>query len=557
LGHERPLTAGLRLATLARGVVPAGLALFARGLINAFVTDGSVGTVSMDAVVPWVLFGFGVTMLEAIAPLAAKFCGERLRDDVNIRITSDILSHSEKLEPAFFEHPEKRNLLDRAQQNPAEPFMRFILEAQMAATSLLQTVSLAAILVVIEPLVLLAMAPFALPYLFFQWRLSKRRYEEEYRRTPQRRWTSYFVSLLTGRQSLAEVRLLNLSPFLRNKFRDLVTHFRDRDRRIYLRSFGGSSLFALATTVAFYLIFFRVILNVINGALTVGDVAVFGAATARMRFSLEFAIRSLSAALEQTLYISNLIEFFSHKPQMASGSSVIESSCRGEIDIKKVSFTYPGSTEPVLREISLHIKPGETVALVGENGAGKTTLVKLLARLYDPVSGSIEFDGIDLKALSLTDLHKRIGFVFQDFSRYEATAADNIAYGDWQLMIGNRQKVEQVARLAGVDAMIRSMPEGYDTVLGRMFGKHDLSKGQWQRLAIARAFARDASVLILDEPAASLSAQAEYELFCRFHELSQGRTTILVSHRFSTLSIADRILVMEKGRIVESGTTKH
>jgi ABC-type multidrug transport system fused ATPase/permease subunit len=365
----------------------------------------------MDAVLPWVLFGFGVTMLEAIAPLAAKFCGERLRDDVNIRITSDILSHAEKLEPAFFEHPEKRNLLDRAQQNPAEPFMRFILEAQMTAMSLLQTVSLAAILVVAEPLVLLAMAPFALPYLFFQWRLSKRRFEEEFRRTPQRRWTTCFVSLLTGRQTLAEVRLLNLSPFLR-KFRDLVTHFRDRDRRIYLRSFGGSSLFALATTVAFYLIFFRVIVNVINGALTVGDVAVFGAATARLRFSLEFAIRTLSAALEQTLYISNLIEFFSHEPQMASGSSVIESSCRGELDIKNVSFTYPGSTQPVLRDISLHIEPGETGPGRRE-WSGKTTLVKLLARLYDPVSGSIEFDGIDLKTLSLTDLHKRIGFVFR------------------------------------------------------------------------------------------------------------------------------------------------
>jgi ATP-binding cassette subfamily B protein len=207
-----------------------------------------------------------------------------------------------------------------------------------------------------------------------------------------------------------------------------------------------------------------------------------------------------------------------------------------------------------LRDVSFHIRPGETVALVGENGAGKTTLVKLLTRLYDPDEGHIEFDGIDLKNLSPSSLRKQIGFVLQDFARYEATAAENIAYGDWRLMLRDRQKIERVARLAGVDNIIRLMPNGYDTLLGRTFGKHELSKGQWQKLAIARAFARDAAVLILDEPTASLSVQSEYELFCRFRELAQGRTTILVSHRFSTLSIADRILVMEKGRIVECGT---
>jgi|SRR5215813_5395824 len=548
------LTVGLALASLARGIVPAGLALFARGLINAFVSKGGVGAVGMDAVLPWLFLGFGVTILEAIAPLAQKFCTERLQDDVNIRITSDILSHAEKLELAFFESPSKRNLIDRAQQNPAERFMRFVVEAQTSVTSLLQTLSLAAILVLIEPLVLLALAPFALPYLFFQWRLSKRRYQEEYRRTPQMRWTSYFVSLLTGRQSVAEVKLLDLSPFLRNKFRSLMTQFRNVNRQVYLRGFSGSSLFALATTVAFYLIFFRVIVNVLKGVLTVGDVAVFGAATSRLRFTLETAIRSFSTALEQTLYISNLIEFFNEKPRMVSGSSMLPSPCHGEIEFRKVSFTYPGATGPAPREISLHIRPGETVAVVGENGAGKTTLVKLLARLYDPDEGCIEFDGVDIKNLSLNCLRNQIAFVLQDFARYEATTADNIAYGDWRLLVGDRKKVEQVARMASADTMIRSMPDGYDTLLGRLFGEHDLSKGQWQKLAIARAVARNASVLILDEPASSLSVQAEYELFCRFHELSRGRTTILVSHRFSTLSIADRIVVIEKGRIIECGT---
>jgi ATP-binding cassette subfamily B protein len=333
-----------------------------------------------------------------------------------------------------------------------------------------------------------------------------------------------------------------------------MEEFRDRDRRIYARNFSGSSLFALATTIAFFIVFFRVITHVLKESLTVGDVAMFGGATARLRFSLEGTIRSLSSALEQTLYISNLIKFFTENPRLRSGSATIRSSHRAEIMLKNVSFTYGGSSEPTLRDITLHIRPGETIALVGENGAGKTTLVKLLARLYDPDTGSIHFDGADLRTLSLAEIHKQIGFVFQDFTRFEATAADNIAYGDWCRMSGHQQRVEEIGRLAGVDTIVRSMPNGYDTMLGRVFGEHDLSHGQWQQFAIARAFARDASLLILDEPSASLSVQAEYELFCRFHELSRERTTILVSHRFSTLSIADRIVVMEKGRIIECGT---
>jgi ATP-binding cassette subfamily B protein len=292
--------------------------------------------------------------------------------------------------------------------------------------------SLAGILAMIEPLVPVALVPFALPYLISHWRLSKRRYQEEYHRTPRRRWTGYFVSLLTGRQSVAEIKLLGLSPYLRKKFRSLVEEFREHDRKLYLRNFCGSSLFALVTTITFFIVFFRVITNVLSGSLTLGDVAMFGGATARLRFSLEGSIRSLSSALEQTLYISNLIKFFQEKSRMLSGQVTLPSPCRAEINLRNVSFTYPGSNVPALRNISLHIRAGETMALVGENGAGKTTLVKLLARFYDPDTGAIEFDGADLRTLSLDDLHKEIGFVFQDFNRFEATAADNIAYGDWR-----------------------------------------------------------------------------------------------------------------------------
>ena len=549
-----PLSVTLTATTLARGIVPAGLALFGRGLIDAFVSNRNSGAEGMSAVLPWVFLGFGLTILEALAPLAEKFCTRRLHDDIDLRITSDILSHSATLEAAFFENPANRDLVSRAQQNPAGHFMTFVLESHSLASSFLQTVSLLGILIMIEPLILLVIAPFALPYLFFNWRLSRERYQEEYNRAPQRRWTTYFVSLLTGRRSLIEVRLLDLAPFLLDRFRSLMLQFRDGDKKIFLRSFGGSSLFALVTTVAFYTILVRVIAKAFNGILTVGDVAIFGGGTSRLRFTVERTIQSLSSAMEQTLFISNLIEFFSKTPATVGGSSLIPPSSRGEVEFKSVSFTYPGSTEPALKGVSLHIRPGEIVALVGENGAGKTTLAKLLAGLYYPNEGCIELEGLDLKTISSPHLHEHIAFVVQDFARYEATAADNIAYGDWRRMVGNQNRVEQIARLANVHSMIQSMPKAYNTMLGRLFGEHDLSHGQWQKLAIARALARNAAVLILDEPASSLSVQAEYELFCRFREVSKGRTTILISHRLSTARIADRIFIMEKGQIVECGT---
>ena len=219
-----------------------------------------------------------------------------------------------------------------------------------------------------------------------------------------------------------------------------------------------------------------------------------------------------------------------------------------------MSFTYPGSSTPVLSEISFHIKPGEVVALVGKNGAGKTTLVKLIARLYDADHGCVRLDGVDVKEWSIEHLHHCIAFFSQGFARYEATAADNIAYGDWQRLLERPERIQEAAVAAGVHDFILTLPQGYDTMLGRTFGEYDLSGGQWQKLAVARALARDAALLILDEPTAHLDVHAEYDLFCRFRALAQGRTTILVSHRFTTLSMADRILVLDCGRIVESGT---
>lgn len=549
-----PLTMAVIAVTLGRGIIPAGLALTVRGLINAAVSALDSGAKDIAPVLPWLLLGLGLTIAEAVSQRANKLFAERLHDELNLRITSDVLTHAAELDVASFEDPLFREVIDRAQQQTADRFSRFMNDALAAGSNIIQTLSLCGILMAIEPVIVLIVGPFALPYLLFQWRLAKRHYEEEHSRATKRRWTRYFVSRLMGQQSIPEVKLLDLAPLLIEKFRALMAEFRDQDRTRYVRSFAGGSLFAVLTTVAFYAMFARVVMRALQGALTVGDLAIFAGVTSRLRSTLEKAILSISSAMEQTLYISNLIEFLNVRPRIAPTSGLTPSSSRGEIEIKDVSFMYPGSRDLALSGVSMHIRPGETVALVGENGAGKTTLVKLIARLYDPDEGCITFDGIDLRELSLAYLHSQISFVFQSFGRYEATAADNIAYGDWRRMLSHQEQIERIALLAGAHNMVKELPQGYDTMLGRLFGEHDLSAGQWQKIAVARAFAKEASLLILDEPTSNLDARAEYELFCRFRDLAKGRTTILISHRFSTVSMADRILVMARGRVIESGT---
>jgi len=551
---SRHVAVGLVVVTIVRGAVPAGLALAARGLINAAVDSADRNLVSLTPAVPWLALAFGITMAEALGSLANKLFAERLHDDINLRITSDILEHASRLDLSFFENPRMQEMIARAQQDSAARFSRFFTEGQRAITQLVQAVSLTGILVVLEPLILVVVVPVALPFVLFQWRLANRRYRTEYFRSEKRRWSNYFLSRMTSPQSVAEVRLLDLAPLLVRRFRELMHEFRHQDRKLQLREFNGSSVFALLTTVAFYLVFVRVTVRVLRGSLTIGDLAIFGAAIARLRSMLDNGIRSATVAMEQSLYIENIRAFLDVQPRIKVGLGLEPKPMRGEIRVENVTFRYPGSADPSLHQVSLDIEPGETVAIVGENGAGKSTLVKLIARLYDPDEGRVLFDGVSVRDLSVEHLHRHIAFLGQDFGRYEATAAENIAYGNWREMLEKQDQVERIARLANVDSLIEAMPEGYGTMLGRTFGRYDLSGGQWQRIAIARVLARDSKLLILDEPSAHLDARAERELFQSLQMLAKGRTTILISHRFSTVSMADRIVVMDRGRVVESGT---
>ncbi len=548
------LLSGIIAATVIQGLMPAALVLTARGLVNAVAVALSGNSDNTNTILLWLALGLGLTVVAALSNAGNRLYTLRLQDELNLRITSDILGHAANLDLAQFEDPRFQDIMERAQQNTARNFSEFLASILTVGMNLVQSISLVGILVVIEPLIALLLLPILLPYLLFQWRVAETGYLLKHSRAVKRRWTRYFVKQMTQHESVAEVRLLGLGPLFSREFRSLLSGFRDQDRKLYTRSFIINVIFALLSATAVYAAFTSVAFRVAAGSLTMGDVAVYGIAAARLRGLLESTVLAFVKALEQTMFISNLIEFFQIESKMTSETGLVLPTSRGEVELKHVTFTYPESKQPILTNISFHINPGETVALVGENGAGKTTLVKLIARLYDPDQGCILFDGHDLRALSLDYLHSQVSFVFQNFGRYEATVADNIAYGDWQRLLNDRNEVEQLARFAEVHNLVESMPQGYDTMLGRIFGNYTLSDGQWQQIALTRACVRSAKLLILDEPTANLDARSEYKLFSHFRELAHRRTTILISHRFSTVSLADRILVMDKGQIVEQGT---
>ena len=555
-GIHKGLLLSLTFITLLHSLAPAALAYAVRGLVNVAsdLVRGNAG--DTEQLLYWLTLSFGITLLETLGDFTVVYFNRRLHDELNLHVTSDVLVHAAKLDLSYFEDIRFQDMLERTQQGVAQRFSLFVTKVLAVGANIVQMISLLIILAAIEPIIILVLLVIAVPYLYFQWRLAKERYEMEFGRITKQRWTRYFVMHLTSQDFVPEVKLLRLAPLLINKFRALMVEFRDHNQKVNKRIFWGSSLYATIAALGFYFTFARVVLRVVNSDLTIGDVAIYGGAMSRLRQALERAIMATTDALEHALYIANLQEFFALEAtlQRPDDEGHELPDCRGEVTLQNVSFTYPGTKKSILNDISLQINSGETVAIVGRNGAGKTTLVKLIARLYDPTSGTVLLDNTDIRKLSLDYLHRQLSFVFQQYGRYEATVAHNIAYGDWRNLLNNQERIEEIARLSDAHHMIEEMPEGYETRLGRMFGNHTLSGGQWQKIAIARAFAREASLLILDEPTSNLDPRTEFRIFSNFRELAQGRTTILISHRFSTVSMADRILVMDKGRIVEAGS---
>ncbi|MFN7987383.1 MAG: ABC transporter ATP-binding protein [Thermoanaerobaculia bacterium] len=550
---HRGLTATLVGAALVRSLVPAGVVLAARGLINAVSAGLGGGTGGLPALLPWLLLGVGCTALEALARAVHDFASRRLQGELTLSLTDEILARAARLEPAHFEDPRFQDVLEQARRDTAGSFGKFLEGALGACAESVRVASLTAVLVYIEPLVALALLLVGVPFLLAKWRFARMRYEEEQRRTTSRRWISYFVSLLVDARSVPEVRILGIGPHLVARFRAIAEGFRSRDARLHRLVLAGDSVFIAVSVTAFWAAFVWVAIGALRGTETIGDVAVFGGVTARMSFAIEQAVTAFTGALESTLFISNLLAFLRLEPRRATPAAAGRIPAPAALEATGLAFAYPGASREVLSELSLRIAPGEIVALAGGNGAGKTTLAKLLARLYEPARGTILLGGVDLTAASPVRAHPSVSVLFQEAARFEATLAENVAYGDWERLSREPELIEGVGRRAGLDALAAGMPQGYDTLLGRMFGDYTPSGGEWQRIALARTLARNAALLVLDEPTLHLDQQAERFFIENLRALCAGRTVVLITHHPPLLSAADRVLFLSGGRVAEEG----
>ena len=542
------------VVTLVTSLLPAGAALAVRGLINE-VSNGLVsGAGNSDLISLWLTIGFVTALALVLGEAGQRLITQQYRTELNYQLQLDIFKHNGALDYAYFEDPKFKDTLQRAKQQPAQHLANLLEVLFGFLYKLFQIGSLLVILFVIEPVIVFLLIPIGVPYLWFQWWLSKRKFEETDSRIENRRWLSYYGFILNQESLAAEIKLYNLAPIFISRSQTLLQDFRQLEKKFQWITFSGISIFAVLSIASVYYALTRATFSVIEGELTIGDIAIYGAAATRLRGQLEGLVSLVSSFRWETLHIRNLRTYFDVNPELIADGTLMPESSQGEIEFRNVSFAYPGTEKLILSDVSFKIRPGETVAVVGSNGAGKTTIAKLIARFYDPSSGEIFVDGHPIRALKLKHLRRQIAFVFQQFGRYAATAADNIAFGDWESLLDNRPLTQEMAQKFGVSDLVNSFPEKYDTMLGRNFGHLDLSGGQWQQMAIARAMTRDAAILVLDEPTASLDVQTEYRLFKRFQQMAENRTTILISHRFSTVQMADRILVLDEGEIVENGT---
>ena len=549
------LTIGLIVVSIVGGLTPLAMMLVMRELINHQLRAATGQSGDLQSLTPLLSLLFATALAEAFVSLARSLLRGLLQERANRDLSAAVMEAAARQPVAFFEQHKSLDMLERLQGQVATRLVDLIGQFLGVFMSAIQVVTLVGFLAAIEPFMGLLAVPLFLPYLWFQLALSRGVFSDHQEQAGTRRRIAYALNMLTSARYAAEVRLLGIAPHIVAQFRMLMRQVGNDAARRHWQGFFGSMLFAILSLTLFLAMFAKVALAAVRGSASVGDVVFFAAAVLRLRNSLEQITHAVAAGLAQTRYVEALRSFLELPcPEELGGSVPLPVPFSPEICCEGVSFTYPGAKTPSLSNLSLEIKPGETIAIVGENGSGKTTLVKLLAGFYAPSAGSIRVSGHDIQELSLPELRRQISFVFQEYGRYAASVAENIAYGDWPALEHDRKAIEHCAVRAHLAGSVARMPEGYDTLLGRQFGDYEPSGGVWQKIAIARAFAREASILILDEPTANVDARAEYELFRQLASLAEGRTTILISHRFSTVSMAQRILVMQRGRIVEQGS---
>jgi len=489
--------------------------------------------------------------LARLSSLLESLLGDLFANRLSVRL----MQHAATLDLAQFEDPEIYDHLERARRQTVGRIGLFTLLLG-TAQDLITLISLASVLLVQLPWLLLLLTVAVLPAFLGEAHFASLGYSLLFRWTPERRLLDYLRYMGASDESAKEVKLFGLSDFLVGRYATLSEKFYQENKRLAVKRNIVSTLLVTLGTLGYYGAYGVIIYRTVMGDFTIGTLTFLAGSFRQSRSLIQSVLISLSSIYEQSLYLSDLFTFFDVRPSVVSkpGAKAVPRPLQAGFRFENVGFRYPGSQRWAVRGLSFAFEPHERVALVGENGAGKTTLVKLLARLYDPDEGRILLDGVDLRDYDLDSLRKNIGIIFQDFVRYDFILRENIGVSQVEAL-GDEARIREAARRSLADSVATRVPQGFDQMLGRRFDNGvELSGGEWQKVALARAYMRDAQVLILDEPTAALDARAEYEVFLRFAELTQGRMAVLISHRFSTVRMADRILVLQGGELVDDGT---
>jgi len=548
----------MAVSTLMAGILPASIAsiggLFVDAVATAIQETGDAAEQARSDVIFYVLVEAGLVVAMTGAQKITSVCQSILRVLLGNKINVMILEKALSLELAHFEDAEYYDKLVRARREASSRPLSLVIKTFDLGRDLVALVTIGLFLWQFSPWAVMLLALSGVPAFIAEARFSGEAFRIHRRRSAERRMQIYLEMVLTREDGVKEVKLLQLGKLFLKRYVDIFRNIYKEDRNLVLRRGFWGYVLGLITSAAFYFAYGWVGFAAIAGAITLGQMTMYIAQFRLGQNAVTNSLTSINGMYEDNLYLSNLSEYLEHKVPEQTGTETKGPDPADGIRFEGVSFYYPGSKIPALKDVNIHIRPGESLAIVGENGSGKTTLIKLLTRLYSPSEGRILFQGLALGDWDIDSLRQSIGVIFQDFARYQMLVGENIGIGDVEELEDPGQ-IEEAARKGMADTFIRDLPSAYDTQLGTWFkdGK-ELSGGQWQKIALSRAFMRsNAEVLILDEPTAAIDARAEAEIFTHFRDLTANRISIIISHRFSTVRMADHIIVLDKAEILEQG----
>ncbi|MDM9382323.1 ABC transporter ATP-binding protein [Chlorogloeopsis sp. ULAP01] len=551
---SRVLTVSLAILTLVAGLLPAAVAYIGKLIVDAviFASQNQV-----DSYRPLLYVGLEATAVALLtgSQRGLTVCQSLLRVLLGQRVNELILEKAMSLELTQFEDSEFYDKMTNARREASIRPLSLVTRTFGLVQSALSLLTYGALLVQFSIWAVVVLILAAMPAFVAETKFAGEAFRLFRWRAPETRQQHYLETLIAREDFAKEVKLYQLGEMLLERYRDIFYQLYDEDRNLTIRRGQWGYLLSLLSTAAFYVAYAWIVIETVAGRISLGDMTMYLTVFRQGQTTFSGMLTSIGGMYEDNLYLSNLYEFLEEEVPKPQGKATKGINPKDGIRFENVTFTYPGSLQPALKNISFHLKRGDKLAIVGENGSGKTTLIKLLTRLYNPDSGRIRFEGLDLQEWDVDVLRRRIGVIFQNFVRYQFTVGENIGVGDVE-HVEEKDLWEIAAEKGMAQPFIEKLPAGFSTQLGKWFkGGQELSGGQWQKIALARAFMRtNADILVLDEPTSAMDAQAEYEIFNHFRTLTKNQMVILISHRFSTVRMADKILVIEAGEVVEEGT---